>query len=355
MQKLIIYHSNCTDGWCSAWLCHLVWPDAEFISANYGWDPPDVTGKDVLMVDFTYVAEKEDPQRIMRELKAKAAALRVLDHHETAEKALAGLDYCTFDQSKSGAHLTWDYLVAEGLLVPHEHWPIIDTNFFKPIVGEPKLHWLVQYVEDYDLHTHALPHHHEICAAIRNHDTEFEVWDELSKRSAESLIAEGRPLVRYQNWLIDHHVRYVQVVEINGHKGLGVQCSMNKLWTKVADGIMAKYPDIPFAAIWQDTMDGFRIYSLRSRGNFHVGQLAESLGGGGHPGAAAFKVNFQTTLDGPVVHSKPPRPDNPRSERGRPRTHAGPSQAEPECGPSTVSVPGGPAGGGVPAEPRTGS
>lgn len=339
MQKLIIYHSNCTDGWCSAWLCHLVWPDAEFVSANYGWEPPDVTGKDVLIVDFSY------DRPVLEQMAAKAAVLKVLDHHETAEKNLAGLPYCTFDQSKSGAHLTWDYLVGEGLLQPHKLWPVLSPDYFAPVKGEPKLHWLVQYVEDYDLHAHALPYHHEICAAIRNHDTEFEVWDEMSKRTAESMIEEGRPVLRYQNWLIDHHVRYVQVVEIRGHKGLGVQCSMNKLWSRVADGIMAKHPDTPFVAIWQDTADGFRIYSLRSRGGFHVGQLAETLGGGGHPGAAAFKVNYRTTLEGPVTHSKPPRPDSPRSERGRPRTPAEQPQADTASGPSPAATPGGPADG----------
>lgn len=339
MNKLIIYHSNCTDGWCSAWLCHLVWPDAEFVHANYGWKPPDVTDKDVLIVDFSYDRD------VLEEMAKKAATIKVLDHHETAERNLEGLTYCTFDLSKSGAHMTWDHLVGEGLLKPYELWPILSPDYFAPIKGEPKLHWLVQYVEDYDLHLHALPDHHEVCAAIRNYDTEFAVWDELSRRTAESMVAEGRPLVRYQNWLIDHHVRYVQVVEINGMKGLGCQCSMNKLWTKVADGIMAKHQDVPFAAIWQDTDDGFRIYSLRSRGGCHVGKLAESMGGGGHPGASAFKVNYQTTLEGPVVHSKLPRPNSPRHERGRPRTPAGPLQAQSASEPVPAAIPVDPGAG----------
>lgn len=317
MKKVIIYHSNCTDGFCSAWLCHLVWPDAEFIPANYGWKPPDVRGKDVLIVDFSY------DRPVLEQMAKEAAAIKVLDHHETAERNLAGLPFCTFDQSKSGAHMTWDYLVSEGLLKPQKYW-----------LMEESLHWLVQYVEDYDLHKQALPNHHEICAAIRNHDTEFDVWNQMAKRTPESMVAEGKPVLRYQDWLIDHHVRYAQVVEIGGVKGIGCQCSMNKLWSRVADGIMAKYPEIPFAVIWQDTDEGFRIYSLRSRHGFHVGKLAESLGGGGHPGAAAFKVNYQTTLEGPITHSKLPRPDSRPAAKDHLQTPAEPtptaSPSEPE-------------------------
>ncbi len=315
MNKLIIYHSNCGDGFCSAWLCHLVWPDAEFVAANYGWEPPDVTGKDVLIVDFSY--DKD----VLLAMAAKAARIKVLDHHETARNNLEGLDFCTFDMSKSGAHLTWDYLIAEGLLRPYEHWP-----------GEPKLHWLVAYVEDYDLQNEALPNHDEICTAIRNHDFTFEAYDALAKKSPESLVEEGRPVSRYQNWLIEHHVKYAVVVEINGVKGIGAQCSMNKLWTKVGKGLLNAYPECSFAAIWQDTAEGVRLYSLRARkGGFNVRELAESMGGGGHTGSAAFKVNYQTKLSGPVRHS--PRPKlkwgGQRAERDPNGNHSTPNQAGP--------------------------
>jgi hypothetical protein len=313
MNKLIIYHSNCGDGFCSAWLCHLVWPDAEFVAANYGWEPPDVHGKDVLIVDFSY------DRKVLEKMAKEAATIKVLDHHETARNNLEGLSFCVFDMSKSGAHLTWDYLIAEGLLRPHEHWPALGPNYFAPVKGEPKLHWLVAYVEDYDLQNEALPNYDEICTAIRNHDFTFEAYDALAKRSPESLVEEGRPVSRYQNWLIDHHVKYAVVVEINGVKGIGSQCSMNKLWTKVGRGLLNAYPEFPFAVIWQDTAEGLRLYSLRARkGGFNVRELAESMGGGGHTSSAGFKVNYQTSLSGPVSHLRRPRPkpDDPRSGKG---------------------------------------
>lgn len=294
MKKQIIFHSNCGDGFCSAWLCHLAWPDAEFIPANYGWKPPDVTGNDVLIVDFSYDRD------ILINMVKKAAELKVLDHHATAQNNLTGLDFCIFDMNKSGAHLTWDYLIAQGMLKPHEHWPML-----YPSAAECNTHWLVQYVEDYDLQRQVLPHHEEICATIRNRDFTFEAYDLLSRQSPESLIVEGAALVRYQHWLIKHHIKYAVVVEINGVKGIGIQCSMNKLWTKVGKGLLDAYPDFPFAAIWQDTIDGSRLYSLRARKNeFNVRELAESMGGGGHNASAGFKVNYQTILEGPIKHAK---------------------------------------------------
>lgn len=290
MKKQIIYHASCTDGFCSAWLCHLVWPDAEFIPANYGWDPPDVTGNDVLIVDFSYDRE------ILLEMAAKAAKIEILDHHRTAQRKLQGLSFCTFDMTKSGARLTWDYLIEKKLFNPWEYW-----SGFSSMV-----HWLVEYVEDYDLHLQVQPDYEEVCAAIRNHDFTFEAYDKLALRSPHELCLEGRPVVRYQKWLIDHHVKYSQIVEINGVKGRGCQCSMNKLWSKVGESILEAFPDIPFAVIWQDTIDGYRLYSLRARKRgFDVGELAESMGGGGHKEASGFKVDYATTLNGPVVHSKP--------------------------------------------------
>ena len=68
--------------------------------------------------------------------------LLVLDHHITAEKALAGLPYAYFDLKKSGAVLAWEWA--------HDH----------PVP------WILEYIQDKDLWTWALPLSREINAAI---------------------------------------------------------------------------------------------------------------------------------------------------------------------------------------------
>lgn len=107
---IIIYHGNCPDGFTGAWCFYRIFKSsAKYIPALYGQEPPDVTGKSVAIVDFSYPREK----LIM--LAEKAIYLLVLDHHNTAEKDLKDLNLGSkgeliFDMSKSGAQLAWDYI-----------------------------------------------------------------------------------------------------------------------------------------------------------------------------------------------------------------------------------------------------
>ena len=116
MKFLVIYHAGCSDGFCAAWLFHKAFPEADFHAAHYGTPPPDVAGKDVYIVDFSY---KRD---VMLRIIDQARRVCVLDHHKTAEEDLALLPSCSleewvslkgkvriqFDRSKSGGRLAWE-------------------------------------------------------------------------------------------------------------------------------------------------------------------------------------------------------------------------------------------------------
>ena len=56
-----------------------------------------------VMVDFSY------PRAVIERLAESTASFRVLDHHVTAQTALAGLPYAYFDMKKSGAVLAWEW------------------------------------------------------------------------------------------------------------------------------------------------------------------------------------------------------------------------------------------------------
>ena len=49
-----------------------------------------------------------------------------------------------------------------------------------------------------------------------------------------------------------------------------------------------RYSDTPFAACYFCRADGKRQWSLRSRGNFDVSEVARRFGGGGHNNAAGY-------------------------------------------------------------------
>jgi hypothetical protein len=55
MRPLIIYHGNCADGFSAAWCFWRKYRDgADYFAGVYQQEPPDVSGRDVFLVDFSY-------------------------------------------------------------------------------------------------------------------------------------------------------------------------------------------------------------------------------------------------------------------------------------------------------------
>ena len=54
-KTMCIYHGNCADGFGAAWVVRqALGADVEFVPGVYGQDSPNVTVKDVVLVDFSY-------------------------------------------------------------------------------------------------------------------------------------------------------------------------------------------------------------------------------------------------------------------------------------------------------------
>jgi len=278
MIDLCIYHGGCLDGFCAAWLVHSVWPNAEFLPCQYGQEPPDVTGRHVVVVDFSF------KRPLLETMAAKAASILILDHHKTAEADLAGLDYCRFDMTKSGARMAWEWLYGR----TSDCWPVLLNKFKRCDQQSPP--WLVLYTEDRDLWHHRLPHTKEINAALRTWPMSFDAWDALAAdpQMPECLRLEGLGTLRYQQKVIDSHIRHAQEVDLMGHKVLCVNCTCADLTSEVA-GALAK--GRPFGMCWFESDENERIYSLRSAPDgIDVSEIAKAHGGGGHKHAAGFKM-----------------------------------------------------------------
>ena len=80
MKTLCIYHGNCADGFGAAWAVRkaLGAENVDFHAGVYQSPPPDVTDRDVIMVDFSY---KRD---VVAEMAEKARRVLILDHHKSA-------------------------------------------------------------------------------------------------------------------------------------------------------------------------------------------------------------------------------------------------------------------------------
>ena len=145
----VIYHHPCTDGFGAAFT---VWNyfqnkesrsediNIEFIPAGYGSTKPELVGKNVLIVDYSYPAD------IMSEIIQEANSVLIIDHHQTAQKALSSIDpqYCIFDMNHSGAILSWRFMSGLYSFSKKEGW-----IFNKDSDLEPPL--LLRYIEDRDL------------------------------------------------------------------------------------------------------------------------------------------------------------------------------------------------------------
>ena len=92
MKPLCIYHGNCADGFTAAWVVNRFFGivGVEFHPGIYGQKPPDVDGRNVILVDFSYKRPVLDAMLRSGDT-AQALTILILDHHKTAAEDLAGI------------------------------------------------------------------------------------------------------------------------------------------------------------------------------------------------------------------------------------------------------------------------
>lgn len=263
MKPLCIYHGNCADGFTSAWVMHHAYLGGiELFAGTYGQEPPDVTGREVYMVDFSY------KRPVLEAMRDKAKSITVLDHHKTAEadlRDLAGV-HTVFDMERAGCRITWDHC--------------------NPGVPYPKT---LLHVEDRDLWRFALPLTREIQANIFSYPYDLAVWDRLMAADPVELAKEGQAIERKHfkdvNELIGVVTRRMNI------GGYNVPIA-NLPYIHVSDAAHALCKGEPFAGCYWDTPKG-RVFGLRSTdAGVDVSEIAKHYGGGGHRNASGFTIDY---------------------------------------------------------------
>lgn len=296
-ETMCIYHGNCTDGFGAAWVVRkALGSGVEFLAGVYGQEPPDVAGKDVVIVDFSYKYE------VLAALARRANSVIVLDHHKSAAEDLARFEpfhagveedtrrddgttllgwktahvmansqsgpsiACCFDMNRSGAMLAWDHYF------PNQEPP-----------------QLLRHIEDRDLWLFKLEGTREIQANLFSYPYDFEVWDQLMAADVLTLVSDGAAIER------KHHKDVAELVGVTKRRlsigGFDVPvASLPYTLTSDAGHLMAQGE--PFAACYWDTPTG-RVFSLRSTDEgIDVSEIANQYGGGGHRNASGFRVPF---------------------------------------------------------------
>lgn len=274
---LCIYHGNCADGFGAAWsVRHALGDAVEFHAGVYQQPPPDVTGRRVVMVDFSY------KRPVLEEMAKVAQSILILDHHKSAAEDLAGYPepptdleghagwipdsgvYATFDMERSGAAIAWD------------HFNVTE----RPL--------LINHIEDRDLWRFNLPGTREIQACVFSHPYDFELWSRLMASDLGDLRREGEAIER------KHHKDIAELLSVCEREmniaGYTVPAaSLPYTLSSDAGHAMSKGSAL-FAACYWDTPEG-RTFSLRSaEDGMDVSEIAKQFGGGGHKHAAGFSV-----------------------------------------------------------------
>jgi oligoribonuclease NrnB/cAMP/cGMP phosphodiesterase (DHH superfamily) len=264
---LVIYHRNCTDGFgaaYSAW--KLLGNKAEYYAAVHGEDPPNVTGKIVAILDFSY---KND---VIKSLLSKVRDLIIIDHHKSAMVELHDISNTHFDMTHSGARLSWD--------------------FFHPGKEAPKF---IDYIEDRDLWKWELPYSREFSAAFDMVPHDFEEFAKFEDDSVfDDAVKRGSYILAYSKIVVKKVCDKASPRRYMGKKVLAVNSSH---WISEIGARLS--PDCDFAVIWYyDHKKRDINVSLRS---FHEGvdvsEIAKTFGGGGHKKAAGFTLAGDSNIE----------------------------------------------------------
>lgn len=264
---LVIYHGNCTDGFGAAYAAWKLLGDrAVYYPAKYGVAPPDVAGKNVLVVDFSY--DNATTKRMMKE----ARGFLVLDHHKSAMIELHDISCTHFDMNHSGAMLAW--------------------KFFHPGKEAPRM---IKHIEDRDLWKWEIPYSKEFAAAFDMVPFDFEEFDKyLDDSAVDNAQERGAYILAYSKTVISKIAKHAALRKIDGKEVLVVNSSH---WMSEIGNALS--PKCDYALIWYYDHDTRQVkVSLRAHHeDSDVSEIAKRYGGGGHRKAAGFSLQPGTSVE----------------------------------------------------------
>ena len=296
-NNVVLYHKNCLDGMCAAFLMHHFFLDhaeqAELIAVNYGNPMPDVTGKSVYIVDFSYNRETIEVAR------KQAKSITMLDHHLTAAEEWGGYDVvcleadsesCSVDieliESKSGAGIVYDYVCK------------YSDDLSKSKLDNVRVRQVVAAVQDRDLWKFKLHDTKAITEALAFIPKTIKAWDEFVLNSSDyeykCSVTEGHAFLKLKENMAQSYAKVHQMVSFQGT----VVPMVN-----VASNFASRVGEIlcegnHYSLMYVISTTGI-ICSLRGDVNsvIDVSAIAKKFGGGGHQHAAGFMLRHEQLSD----------------------------------------------------------
>jgi len=264
---LVIYHGNCTDGFGAAYAAWKLLGDrAEYHAAKYGAPPPNMSGKNVVVLDFSY--DNTTTKRLMKEAKS----FFIIDHHKSAMIELHDVTCTRFDMNHSGAMLAW--------------------KFFHPGKDAPRL---IKFIEDRDLWKWEIPYSKEFSAAFDMVPFDFEEFSKFEDDSAvDDAIKRGSYILAYSKTVISKIAKHASSRQMDGKEVLVVN---SPHWMSEIGNALS--PKCDYALIWYYDHASRQVkVSLRAHHeDADVSEVAKKYGGGGHRKAAGFALPVDISIE----------------------------------------------------------
>jgi hypothetical protein len=200
MKPLVIFHEPCNDGFTAAWVVNkFLGGHAEFYPARHGTAPPDCTGRDVIMLDFSF------PKENMEVIAQQVNTLIIIDHHQTAHEAVSTIKdlpnvICNVvEGDESGAKMAWKYFFPNRP-VPH----------------------LVNIVSDNDIWKFELPDTKPLIEYIRMNPQSFENHDiyeaAFQDNRVAAMIVRGQAALDTKMKFVQDAMKLKHEIDWHGHK-----------------------------------------------------------------------------------------------------------------------------------------
>lgn len=272
---VVMYHGFCTDGFGSAYAAWKKFGDkASYIPKDRSEKELNIDlfkDKEVYLLDYSFSLKE------MLDIEAVAKSFTVVDHHISAKEDVEKLKSFIFDNSHSGAYLSWEFF--------HKN---------------EKMPRLIEYISDSDIWAHKLPDWQEIESYIyrgeEDHFT-FEYFDnlanELESEEGYNRAKEiGAILVSSHNHNVSIYAERAEMVEFEGHNIYAVNAP-REVRSELGHLLAEKTNSFSLLFVYEK---GKWKCSLRSVKDFDVSGIAEKYGGGGHKNAAAFILDTDFPL-----------------------------------------------------------
>jgi len=274
-MTVCIYHKNCNDGSTAAAILLTKFPDCKLFAFDHGYKDEDMEnllnnieeGDTVYIVDFALRSEK-DYEKIFQ----KAKEIINLDHHITVKDKLQQIAQkypnfkFIFDNNKSGASITWQYLYGDNY--PEFVKLVEDKDIWKWEYGE-KTKYLNAFLTMYT-------------------DKPEEIKNMLNQDINE-LLEKGKIISDYNDFLINRFVEKAKELPlkigdyiVKGYNACLFQSEIGNLLSTQNDQAVALF-----------NFSGTNVkLSFRSldHHNPSAADLAQILGGGGHRNASGAMI-----------------------------------------------------------------